>query len=63
MKKKMYSLLLLLGILCSATLRAQVTAEPDSVIVGRYFETIRQDEIGCGSSLHRCPRAATCTTT
>lgn len=44
MKKKMYSLLLLLGILCSATLRAQVTAEPDSVIVGKYFETIRQDE-------------------
>lgn len=44
MKKKMYSLLLLLGILWSATLCAQVTADPDSVIVGRYFETIRQDE-------------------
>lgn len=44
MKKDMYSLLLLLSILCSATLRAQVAAEADSVIVCRYFETISQDE-------------------
>lgn len=44
MKKKMYSLLLVLSIMCSATVYAQVVAEADSVIVSNYFETIRQDE-------------------
>lgn len=44
MKKKMYFLLLVLGILCSATLRAQVSADADSVVASKYFETIRHDE-------------------
>lgn len=44
MKKKMYFLLLVLGILCSATLRAQVSADADSVVVSKYFETVRHDE-------------------